>query len=385
MEEDEVATFPWYTDGNETFLMTGFWNFSGNGSEFNNTHRNGKYVPYEMRPETYIVPLMFAIIFFVGLVGNGTLIFIFIRNKFMRSIPNTYIISLAAGDFLVIVGTVPFISTIYTFESWPYGNFLCKFSEFIRDFSSAATVMNLTLLSINRYIAIVKPLYKFAGHGSKTCTLIAVIVVWVIAGILAIPGTYFSYLWEVSLDEDRSIYVCYPFPEDMKPWYPQTMVLARFLLLYLIPLSVISVLYALMARHLFKTSINNFGINDRYIQQKLDRIKVAKIVLVLIILFAVCYLPNHVFMLWFYFHPNAQENYSTFWHVFKILGYILGFCNSCLNPVALYFSSSVFRGQFDQYLFCTKKDSTTYYLSTLRTLPSSSHRSTIRTAAISKI
>ena len=31
------------------------------------------YVPYELRPETYIVPIVFAFIFVVGLIGNGTL------------------------------------------------------------------------------------------------------------------------------------------------------------------------------------------------------------------------------------------------------------------------------------------------------------------------
>lgn len=47
------------------------------------------YTPYTQRPETYIVPVLFAIIFFVGVVGNGTLIIIFLRHRSMRNIPNT--------------------------------------------------------------------------------------------------------------------------------------------------------------------------------------------------------------------------------------------------------------------------------------------------------
>uniref|UniRef100_A0A182KEI2 G-protein coupled receptors family 1 profile domain-containing protein n=1 Tax=Anopheles christyi TaxID=43041 RepID=A0A182KEI2_9DIPT len=47
------------------------------------------YVPYEQRPETYIVPVVFALIFIVGIVGNGTLVVIFLRHRAMRNIPNT--------------------------------------------------------------------------------------------------------------------------------------------------------------------------------------------------------------------------------------------------------------------------------------------------------
>jgi hypothetical protein len=72
------------------------------------------YVPYNKRPETYIVPVLFALIFVVGVLGNGTLVLIFIRHRNMRNVPNTYIFSLALGDLLVIVICVPFISTLYT-------------------------------------------------------------------------------------------------------------------------------------------------------------------------------------------------------------------------------------------------------------------------------
>lgn len=47
------------------------------------------YTPYENRPETYIVPVLFAIIFVVGVLGNGTLVVIFLRHRAMRNVPNT--------------------------------------------------------------------------------------------------------------------------------------------------------------------------------------------------------------------------------------------------------------------------------------------------------
>lgn len=90
------------------------------------------YINYSERPETYIVPVVFGIIFLVGVIGNGCLIYILCRHKTMRSVPNTFIFNLALGDLLVLVFSVPFTSTIYTIDSWPYGEFVCKASEFAK-------------------------------------------------------------------------------------------------------------------------------------------------------------------------------------------------------------------------------------------------------------
>lgn len=49
----------------------------------------GGYTPYNKRPETFIVPVLFAFIYIVGVLGNGTLVIIFLRHRSMRNIPNT--------------------------------------------------------------------------------------------------------------------------------------------------------------------------------------------------------------------------------------------------------------------------------------------------------
>ncbi|KAK9507062.1 hypothetical protein O3M35_008886 [Rhynocoris fuscipes] len=108
--------------------------------------------PYSERPETYVVPIVFAIIFLVGVLGNGTLVLIFIRHRTMRNVPNTYILSLALGDLLVIISCVPFTSIVYTLPSWPYGEFICKLSESIKDISIGVSVFTLTALSADRLV-----------------------------------------------------------------------------------------------------------------------------------------------------------------------------------------------------------------------------------------
>lgn len=54
-----------------------------------NTVVDVPYEDYKYRPETYIVPIIFGIIFIAGLTGNGMLIAVFIKHRAMRNVPNT--------------------------------------------------------------------------------------------------------------------------------------------------------------------------------------------------------------------------------------------------------------------------------------------------------
>lgn len=62
-------------------------NMSALTNEDNST--DSDYTPYEDRLETYLVPVIFAIIFIVGVLGNGTLVIVYIRHRGMRNAPNT--------------------------------------------------------------------------------------------------------------------------------------------------------------------------------------------------------------------------------------------------------------------------------------------------------
>lgn len=62
-----------------------------------------KYTPYEDRPETYFVPIVFLLILVIGLTGNGVLALIILRHSNMRNVPNIYVFSLALGDLLARV------------------------------------------------------------------------------------------------------------------------------------------------------------------------------------------------------------------------------------------------------------------------------------------
>lgn len=62
------------------------------------------YEPYEKRIETYLVPILFSIIFVSGVVGNWTVCVIFVKHPSIRNVPNTYVLL-----FFALVKTVTII------------------------------------------------------------------------------------------------------------------------------------------------------------------------------------------------------------------------------------------------------------------------------------
>lgn len=138
-------------------------------------------------------------------------------------------------------------------------------------------------------------------------------------------------------------------------FYARVIVSIKFIVLYAAPLISVATFYTLMARKLMHSSRHPVGQENATHARQLElRIKLARMVLALVAIFAFCFLPNHIFMMWFYYTwPDSYDkNYNDFWHVLKIMGYCLTFANSALNPVVLYFISGKFRAHFKRYVLC---------------------------------
>ncbi|ENN77705.1 hypothetical protein YQE_05777, partial [Dendroctonus ponderosae] len=193
---------------------------------------------------------------------------------------------------------------------------------------------------------------KQPGGGGKKATRITVataVAIWLLAVLCAMPALVGSHIKAIC-DEDGSlcIEVCYPFPEHwMNEAYPQVMVMAKFLVLYIIPLFIIFGFYLSMAISLIMSTRNVPGELQGMHRQIKARKKVAVTVLIFVAVFAICFAPLHAFMLFFYFTEKAQDLYNPFWHYLRIVGFCLCYINSCVNPVALYFVSGAFRKHFN--------------------------------------
>lgn len=86
------------------------------------------------------------------------LIFICFPNRYtkMKTATNIYIFNLALADALVTT-TMPFQSTEFLMSSWPFGDILCKIVMSIDYYNMFTSIFTLTMMSVDRYIAVCHP------------------------------------------------------------------------------------------------------------------------------------------------------------------------------------------------------------------------------------
>ncbi|XP_041107636.1 neuromedin-B receptor [Polyodon spathula] len=299
-----------------------------------------------------VIPSIYVLIITVGLLGNITLIKIFITNSAMRSVPNIFISSLAAGDLLLLVTCVPVDASRYFFEEWMFGTVACKLIPVIQLTSVGVSVFTLTALSADRYKAIVNPM-DIQKSSAVLWTCLKAVTIWIISVLLAIPEAIFSQVVHIS-DNNVSFTACVPYPlsEELQPKIHSIMI---FMVYFILPLTIISVYYYHIARTLIKSAHNMPGEFSEHTKRQMEtRKRLAKIVLVFVGLFALCWFPNHV--LYMYRSFNYREIDSSLAHlVITLLARILSFSSSCVNPFALYLLSESFRRHFNSHLHCQRK------------------------------
>ncbi|XP_029902554.1 neuromedin-B receptor [Myripristis murdjan] len=300
-----------------------------------------------------VMTSVYILIITVGLLGNITLVKIFITNSAMRSVPNIFISSLAAGDLLLLVTCVPVDAFRYFSEEWVFGEAACKLIPVIQLTSVGVSVFTLTALSADRYKAIVNPM-DIQTSSAVFWTCLKAVSIWLVSVLLAVPEAIFSQVVSMQGHRDNTNVTfvnCVPYPlsNQMHPKIHSVMI---FLVYFLIPLAIISVYYYHIARTLIKSAHDMPGeVSEHSKRQMETRKRLAKIVLVFVGLFALCWFPNHVLYMYRSFHYH-QMDLSLAHLVITLLARVLSFSSSCVNPFALYLLSESFRRHFNSQLRC---------------------------------
>lgn len=299
---------------------------------------------------TVLVPLVFGVIVVVGIIGNLLVIAVVVTNQQMRNTTNVLILSLALADLLFIVLCVPFTGVDYALsatQGWPFGLLWCKTVQYLIYTTNFFSIYTLILMSMDRFLAVVYPIvslpYRTVGNAS-----LATSVTWAVIAGASLPIWFTHHLVHDPGNEKQWCQF------DQERYNLPIWQLAFFVSGYAIPLSVIVILYVFMLRRLWNPAVGRQVSKDALRNKR----RVTKLVLVVIVVFAVCWAPIHfvfVFKAVGIYTTKVPEDFKLI--VFQILSHVLAYVNSCVNPILYAFLSDNFRKAFHHLLprFCHRR------------------------------
>ncbi|XP_031978147.1 galanin receptor type 1-like [Corvus moneduloides] len=295
-------------------------------------------------PEVVIVPVLFGLIFLLGMMGNTLVLVVLGRfrpgGRPSHSATNIFILNLSIADFSFLLFCVPFQATIYSLPEWIFGAFFCKWVHYLAMATMLVSIFTLVAMSVDRYIAVVHA-KRSPCIRSKRNAALGVAVIWLLSLLIAIPVAQHQALMSGHQQAPNSSF-CWEHwanGSTAKQMYKITILLVG----YLLPLLLITCCYAKVLYHLH-TKVKN-------ISKKSERSKkkTAQTVLLVVAVFLLSWLPHHIITMWAEFGHFPLNNISF---TFRIISHCLAYGNSCINPILYAFLSENFRKACRQVFTC---------------------------------
>ncbi|XP_045701654.1 5-hydroxytryptamine receptor 2B [Phyllostomus hastatus] len=137
------------------------------------------------KPRWAALLILMVIIPTIG--GNILVILAVSLEKKLQYATNYFLMSLAVADLLVGLFVMPIALLTIMFEAmWPLPLVLCPAWLFLDVLFSTASIMHLCAISVDRYIAIKKPI-QANQYNSRATAFIKIAVVWLISIGIAVP------------------------------------------------------------------------------------------------------------------------------------------------------------------------------------------------------
>lgn len=140
-------------------------------------------------PAFFPICVTYVSIFLAGVLGNSLTCAVILRYRVMQTPTNYYLLSLAASDLLVLLLGMP----LELYEMWQNYPFLlgeggCYFKTFLFEVVCFASILNVTALSVERYLAVVHPL-KVKHLTTRAHVKKVVVLLWLLSMLCAVPNT----------------------------------------------------------------------------------------------------------------------------------------------------------------------------------------------------
>ncbi|XP_060114299.1 orexin receptor type 2 isoform X2 [Heteronotia binoei] len=328
-----------------------------------------------LRPKEYEWLLIagYIIVFLVALIGNILVCVAVWKNHHMQTVTNYFIVNLSLADVLVTITCLPATLVVDITETWFLGDSLCK------TVSVSVSVLTLSCIALDRWYAICHPLmFKSTAKRARK----SIIIIWIVSCIIMIPQ---AIVMECSSVLPGLANKTILFTVCDEHWgaevYPKLYHTCFFLITYMAPLCLMVLAYLQIFHKLWCRQIpgTSAAVQRKWkplqataqtrglrpsaklrisavaaeIKQIRARRKTARMLMVVLLVFALCYLPISILNILkrvFGLFNNADDRETVYaWFTFS---HWLVYANSAANPIIYNFLSGKFREEFKAAFSC---------------------------------
>lgn len=272
---------------------------------------------------TRLVPALYGLVLVVGLPANSLALWV-LATRVPRLPSTVLLMNLAAADLLLALALPPRIAYHLRGQRWPFGEAACRLDMAALYGHMYCSVLLLTAISLDRYLALVHPLRARALRGQRLATGLCA-AAWLVAITLVLPLGLQQQTFRLSHSDHVVCHDVLPVGTQASHWRPAFICLAVFGCL--LPLLVMLFCYGATLRALVASG-------RRYSHA----LRLTSLVLASAVAF---FVPSNVLLLLHYSDPDLD----TWGHLYAayVPSLALSTLNSCVDPFVYYYVSAEFR------------------------------------------
>ncbi|KGL88956.1 putative G-protein coupled receptor 19, partial [Charadrius vociferus] len=247
---------------------------------------------YELRPrEIAAATMVLGMLWLVSIFGNSLVCLVIHRSRRTQSTTNYFVVSMACGDLLISVTSVPFVLLQFTWGRWMLGNVMCKLVRYVQYLTPGVQIYVLLSICVDRFYTIVYPLsFKVSREKAKKMILAS----WLFDAVFASPAFFFY-------GSNRDDHCNFFLPNS---WEGVIYSIIHLLVVFLIPSLLIILFYQKVVKYIWRIGTDGMTVRRTMNIVPRTKVKTIKMFLMLNSVFLLSWLPFYVVQLW---HPQETD------------------------------------------------------------------------------
>ncbi|KAM3605288.1 uncharacterized protein V6R79_023507 [Siganus canaliculatus] len=284
------------------------------------------------------IPVFYYVNFLLSYLGNGLVLFIIYKYEKLNTVTNIFLLNLVLSNIL-FASSLPFWAT-YHLSEWTFGLALCKMVSSAYFIGFYSSILFLTLMTFDRYIAVVHAVAA-AKSRKKIYAIIAAVAVWCISIVASLKELVLQNVWRSPISGlmcDESGY-----PDSIMKHWRLVSYYQQFMLFFLVPLFIVLYCYVSITVRILSTRMR-------------EKCRAIKLIFVIVFTFFSCWTPYNIVILLRAIEISSTNEKKDSCSESESLDYALyvtrniAYLYCCISPVFYTFVGKKFQSHFKRLL-----------------------------------